>query len=151
MDNVWVLVADHSRARLFACERLGKALSLLDTIDRPEGRAHLGELVTDAPPSARSSGGGGRHALAEGQDVKRELDNRFVRSLVDRLDKAYLAGRFRRLAVIAAPAMLGQWRRCVVKSLSPAVVLEIDKDLAQAPVAQVEKLLRDAHLWVTGA
>jgi protein required for attachment to host cells len=145
VDNVWVIVADRARAHVYACERLGKPVTLVESIEHPEGRAHVGDLVTDSPPSAQGGAGAARHGMGEAQDVKRELDARFARELADRMQKAHKQGRFYRLAVVAAPAMLGHWRQAVSGALAEKVVAEIDKNLVNVKPEVLEKTLAEAH------
>ena len=146
MDNIWVLVADQAQATIYACERLGRSLSLIEQVAHPEGSAHVGELLEDdSAPRTQDHVGAGRHAMAEPQDVKRELAERFARQLIAKLEAAHHAGRFDRLAIVAAPQLLGQLRHALGHPLQDRVVCELHKNLVKATPEAVAQSLKEAH------
>ena len=141
MADIWVLVADRAEARIFSCARLGQDLELLETHTNPQGRAHVGELISDTASRVHDSKGNARHSMAEAQDVKREDSVHFARELNKRLEQAQQQGKFAKLAVIAAPAMLGHLREVMHKPLAALLVAELDKDLVHADAGAIARAL----------
>jgi protein required for attachment to host cells len=147
MDGIWVVVADQAQARIYACDRLGHALTLVKTMDHPDGRAHVGDLLADdSAPRTHDRFGDGRHSMAEPQDVKQVLVERFARQVAEMLGEAHHAGRYRKLALVAPPQLLGQLRLALDGPVKDVVVCEVDKHLVQAAPETVANTLREASL-----
>ena len=145
-NDTWVLVADQAGARIFACGRLGRPLTLVEEISHAEGSAHVGELLADGTaPRVQDAQSGARHSMAERSDVKRELSERFARQLVNTLEKARKAGRFAKLALVAPPQLLGQLREQLHRPLADTVVLELDKHLTDASPEALASALDEAR------
>lgn len=122
--TTWALVSNGVRARI---------LRTLDDSDReapPElvrktKAAHLRDHLSDRPGRSFSSDASGRRsALVPGSDPILHDMEEFARELVDLLDDAHRARAFDRLAMIAAPRMLGLLRNAMPPTLHACVVLE---------------------------
>lgn len=138
----WILVADNSRARIFAAEKAAGSIHEIQTLAFPEGRLHEGDLTTD-------KGGRGHDPMAgaHGIDVegahKHENAERFANLICDTLDAARTKGEFRKLYVLAAPAFLGLLRKHQTPSLKSMIADEIDKNLTTQTPEAIRKSLPD--------
>lgn len=145
-SGTWVLIADGSRARLFATEGPGGAL-------RPAlGKELIGtnlpsrDLASDRPGRTFDSGGEGRHAMERPTDPKRHAKWSFAHDIADILESERKKNAFEALVVVAAPEVLGDLRSEFGADLRRMVTAEIDKDLTKVPTRDLsdhlEKLMR---------
>jgi protein required for attachment to host cells len=141
MSNTWVVVADSSRARIFAVDQPRGPLQELDILAHPEARLHEQELTTDLPGRAFDSGGEGRHAMGQGVSPKEQEALRFAKRTADYLEAARVEGRFDKLILVAAPRFLGQLRQQFSPPAAAAIVQEIAKNLAQQPADEIRQHL----------
>jgi protein required for attachment to host cells len=129
----WILVADNSRARIFTAEKAAGPITEISTLTFPEGRLHEGDLTTDKPGRGQAPGAGA-HGVNGGDGAKQENAERFASLLCEDLEAARNQGRFSKLYVVAAPALLGLLRKHLSSPLRQMVVGELDKNLTtQAP------------------
>ena len=138
MSDLWVLVANSAEARIYTGKHPRSSLTLLETLQHDASRAPARELISDAPGRVHDRFGPGRHSVESGQRAKTWEAERFAREIADRLSRAYQAGVFARLVVIAAPAFLWQLRRVMDKSVAAAVTAEVNKDLVHADAQTVQ-------------
>lgn len=121
---------------------------------RPDGRAEgiderlahpvlpLREIMADRPGRSFSSGSHGqRSAMVYASDPEREADRAFAEAIAARLGALHREGALRRLAILAAPEMLGHLRAAIGAGsgagsgagLGAAVVLEEAVNLLNLP------------------
>ena len=93
---------------------------------------------TDIAP--RQSIGGQRSAMDQ-TDWHDQEEQRFLHSLLGRLDAALNQGQTKSLIVVAPPRALGVLRPAYSHALRAAVRGEIDKDLVKLPVPEIERHL----------
>lgn len=142
-STIWVLVADATRARVFATEkRNGELLERFDLVN-PEGRLHEGDLATDQSGRTANSATGMRHSLGRAQSLKPRAAQRFAREVSDRLEKERTRGAFGKLYVVAAPSFLGLLRKAMDEDTADRVAGEVDKDLSRASAREVRRALPD--------
>ncbi len=129
----WVLIADGSRARLFATENSGSAL-------RPAlGQEWIGtnlpsrDLASDRPGRSFDSGGEGRHAMEPPTDPKRHAKWSFAHDIAQLLEAERKNNAFESLVVVAPPEVLGDLRSEFGVELRRMVATEINKDLTKVP------------------
>lgn len=129
----WILVADNSRARIFAAEKATSGLEEISSLTFPEGRLHEGDLTTDK--GGRSQGvGTGAHGINGDEAHKQGNAERFASLICEDLETARNEGRFNKLYVVAAPALLGHIRKQQSGPLRQMVAGELAKNLtAQSP------------------
>jgi protein required for attachment to host cells len=97
-------------------------------------------LGTDAPGRALNPPGTPRSAM-EQTDWHTQEEERFLRTLADRLDAAVNAGQAKSLFLVAPPRALGVLRQAYSHALRAALRAEIDKDFVKLPVHEIEKHL----------
>ncbi len=134
-EKTWIVVAESSRARLFA--RNGSKLDEIETLVHPQGRVRNRDLDSDRPGRTFDSAGPGRHAMNRHNDPKRTEAMNFARQIVERLESARTRGSFTRLVLIAAPEFLGLLRQDMSAPLAGLVTRSIDKNLVQADAGEI--------------
>lgn len=140
--KTWALVTNGVRARIFRNLDNGDSEEPIEVISKAES-THLRDIMSDKPGRSFSSGAGGRRSAMEpGSDpVYREMQD-FAQKTLSALETHRRAGRFNRLAIFAAPKMLGILRREMPPALREVVVLEKGANLIGLPEADLRKLIR---------
>ncbi|MFY9974520.1 MAG: host attachment protein [Chromatiaceae bacterium] len=138
----WILVADASRARIFAAEKALSPLEEIRALTSPEGRLHEGDLVSDKGGRDRNPGVGA-HGFNVEDEHKQDNAERFAAQVCHELEAARNAGEFRKLYVVAAPGFLGMLRRHQSSPLRQMVAGEVDKNLSTQDPASIRKCLPD--------
>ena len=107
---------------------------------------HVELVALDTPKlEHESAGSGGRHRSSTANpDGSRQDEDDFVAAAVAHLNREALAGRLTHVAIIADPRTLGEMRRHYGEALSTRLLVEIGKDLAHRPPAEIEAALRAA-------
>ncbi len=138
----WILVADASRARIFAADKALSPLNEIRTLTFPEARLHEGDLVTDKGGRDRNPGVGA-HGF-NGEDAhKQDNADRFASHVCQELESARNAGEFRKLYVVAAPGFLGMLRHHQSSALRQMIAGEVDKNLSTQDPTTIRKCLPD--------
>jgi protein required for attachment to host cells len=135
-QRTFVLVADASRARLFAHEphenTPGKFV-LLEEFDHPASRAKVADIMADKPGRTFSSGPmtAARSAKEYRTDPKQVEAEKFVRELSRHLVSSFDAHAFDALVVAAPPKFLGLLRAALAQQhdhVSERVIAWHEKD-----------------------
>ena len=138
----WILVCDGAKALVL--ENVGdEKFPNLQTKDVYQQEEFAVQEAADAPGRISKSAAGQRSAV-ETLDKHDQSEGAFFKNLMDRLDAAALAGKFKSLVVVAPPRALGLLRQAYSKHVEQAVRGEIDKDLVGLPVHEIEKRLTAA-------
>ena len=138
----WVVVADESRAAVYARETKRGPMRELFELDNPDGRKKPGELVTDRGGRAFDSGGQGRHAMGqEKSGPKGQIAAAFAKQIATRIGKATHNGECRGYVLVAAPRFLGVLRDAVATNCSVAPYKTIDKDVVGRDTGFLQKLV----------
>ena len=133
MSTVWVLVADASRARVFAADnRVGNDLEELTDRLHPESRLHNRDLVSDRPGRASDRGSVARSSVEEEGGPKEHEATVFARELAGMLTEGAGEGRFEHLVLCAPPAFMGELREKLDAGVRQRVSAEVTKDLTRA-------------------
>lgn len=138
----WILVADNSRARIFEAKTSAGPITEISSLTFPEGRLHEGDLVTDKIGRGQSSGAGA-YGMNADDGHKQDNAERFAGLICEDLESARNQGRFSKLYILAAPALLGLLRKQQSSPLRQVVVGEIDKNLTTQPPEAIRKYLPD--------
>lgn len=141
METIWVVVADHVRARVFESAGPHGALAETEDLVHPEGRLHANEMASDRPGVTHDGAGEGPHGM--GQEVEpREVEAaRFAKEISRALADARVAGKFDRLYVIAEARFLGNMRSAMDVEVRRRLAGEVSLDLTRASVEDIR-----AHL-----
>ncbi|MEJ2308606.1 MAG: host attachment protein [Gammaproteobacteria bacterium] len=101
--NIWFLVADAARARIF--ETTGKSVALTEIMDFTEPHARIDEtlLASDEPGRQATAGGPGTHGMQEKITPREQEDIRFAAELAGQLQESLNEGSFDELYITAAP------------------------------------------------
>jgi len=148
--TTWVLIANASQARLYACHGRFDQIDLVREFEHTASRAKGTELLTDRPGHSASGHGGRRTSLPSHTDARRHEHERFALEIVRELDAAHAAHRFDRLVLMASAQFLGMLKSQLSKGLVQAVTHTEDRDYTGVPVGELVKELR-ARLGPGGA
>ncbi len=139
--QIWVVVADSSRARIFA--RVGKSAQLteIDDLVHPESRSLSHDLSSDRPGRTFESRGHTRHAKQPKHTPHENALDDFAQDLARRLERGRKNREFQQLILVAGPRFLGR----IHQHLSPATAALVKWELHKNLVRRSEKTIR-AHL-----
>lgn len=143
MNSIWIVVADTSRARIFAAEGGYGSMVEIQTLAHPQARLHEGDLVSDRAGRDRNPGPSGQHNMGQESEAKQEEAVKFAAQVCEELETGRVKGRFIKLYVIAAPGFLGVLRKHQSSSLQKLVAAEISKNLATHDLSQIRSILPD--------
>jgi protein required for attachment to host cells len=141
MADIWVLVADSSRARVFEVTREDPTLREIAAFTNPEGRIAQRELRHDRLPRVNESMGHARHAIEPHTSLKQKITDRFVRTLRDELDRGHAAHRYKNLVLVAAPRFMGALHGALDDSLQKCVVAEVRHNLTLMSSTKIRERL----------
>ncbi|WP_417599925.1 host attachment family protein [Pararhodobacter oceanensis] len=141
--GAWVLVADSEKALLLVNEGDRKAMHLQlmqkDEQDNPPSR----EQGANRPGRAQDGTGPHRSALDD-TDWHQLAKERFAADLADLLYKPAHQGKFEKLVIVAAPAVLGILRSAVHVTVEEKIIAEVPKNLTDQPLDEIEKRVAEA-------
>jgi len=139
MSELWVVVADQSKARIFTVSDSSK-LQPLEELAHPAARELEQNLTTDRPGRAFDSTGKGRHAMGSSVEPAKQENIRFAKHIFEHIQSAQNNGRCNRLLLVAGPPFLGLLRENL-KALSGIDVSEVEKNLGQFDAMEIRKHL----------
>lgn len=144
--KTWALVSDGVRARILRDLEDGDSQDPIELVSKAKS-THLRDYLSDKAGRSFVSGADGRRSAMEpGSDpVLRDMQD-FAQETFSVLEDHFRQGHLTRLAIFAAPKMLGVLRREIPASLNSAVTLERDLNLINLPEAD----LRDAVIRALG-
>jgi protein required for attachment to host cells len=140
MSNIWVVVADSSRARIFSAEKPASQLVEIETLAHPQARLHESDLVSDRSGRDRNPGSMS-HGMGNEAETKNEESIRFAIQVNETLDSGRNRGKFGKLYVIAAPEFLGTLRKHRSSPLEKLIAGEVAKNLAAHNMDEIRKNL----------
>ena len=164
MPKNWIVVANHSGARIFtlapAAPRLkdpqavqyneqGLPPSRLlerETLEHPEGRMKAQAIDADRPGRSFQSAGTKRHSMTRKVDPKTQQAIAFARQVAGRLENARRQGELERLILVAAPEFLGLLRENFSVDLRRIIDQEFSLDLCQMKPQEIRSHLPEANL-----
>ncbi len=144
MEKTWIVVANASRARLFAREGTAGALTEVDDLINAAVRLRTADTETDrlgptsAGKSRHNTGGALPNKAYEPPQTPAEHETElFARSVITCLLDGYRQGRYQHLELVAAPQFLGLLRQMLDPTLKPLVQRELNKDYTHASVSEL--------------
>jgi len=141
MSNYWILVAESSRAKIYAAEGKRAPLTEIEDFAHPQGRLHEGDLVSDSPGSDGGSVGQGRHVLDDETNARKQEAIVFARELANHLNTERNKGSFKSLVIIAPPTFLGLLRDHLSSEVMDIVSQQIDKNLIHKSAEEIQQWL----------
>jgi len=139
--RTWILVAHRAGARIFAHTSPHQPLTLVETIDHPEGRLRNHDLDADAGGRTHDSMGAHRHAMETEHSATDHLAEVFAKTLVGKLRAGREAKACDRIILVADPRMLGKLRDVMDAFTAAAADRSLDKDLGNLPDTEVTEYL----------
>jgi len=145
VNNVWVLVCDAAKARVFEIRDGDPTWHAVQLVLHEGSRSKASELV-GGPSGTRSSEGRSVHhnALAPASSPKEVEKDAFARTLVTTLDQAMRSAHFRKWVLVAPPHFLGLMREEITSELEKHLLTTVDKDFNDLAVHELSERLRDA-------
>ncbi|WP_223642012.1 host attachment protein [Corallococcus sp. EGB] len=134
--RLWILVANASRARLFATDAKAEKWDLIEQFQHDESRARAADLLNQADnPNAGTLHG----PVPENEpDGRRQLEHeRFARELSARLDKGVDTHAFDQVVIAAPPGFLGLLRGLLSTRVKQRVRLDLDADYSNLPAREL--------------
>lgn len=140
MENVWVLIADSYRARIFSVASPQKLLEIKDMI-HPAAHLKDSSLGTDSPGRAQDSHGPHRHAMEEPTPLHETESRKFIHEVGTYLNQRI--NDFDKLHLVAPPKMLGYLRTHLPKSVQAKIAHEMAKDIITESTDSLPQRLED--------
>jgi len=138
----WVVVADESKAIVYASDSRTGPLRALFSIDNEAARKKTDELISDSGGRSFDSHGKGRHTLAnEKTGPKKHAAMIFAKQIAERIEKVMHDGSCRGFALVAAPRFLGVLRDVISKAINAEPYAAVDKEVVGQSTEVIEKLL----------
>ncbi|MEX1200344.1 MAG: host attachment protein [Methylophaga sp.] len=135
MKQKWIVVAESSRARIFAVDSKNQPLIEIDDLVNPASRVQNHDLVADRP--GRHSRGSSQHALEPHSDPQKLQAQRFAQSLSDRLEAGRVGGDFNDLVIVAPSGFMGLLRQQIGHTTQKHISHTLTKNLIQKSEAQI--------------
>ena len=146
-SEIWIIVVDSSRARIFAAGAPLGPLTEVDNLVHGEGRLRNQDLISDDEGRAFNSKGDGRHGMESKTDAKTQEQVNFAAEISHYLEQGYRGLNFSRLYLVAPPAMMGLLREHMGKNMQQVLVGTLDKNLVQLTPKEIRSHLPE-KMWV---
>lgn len=138
-NDVWVVVANSTVARIFKAETVNR-LKELETLIHPESRQLTSELVSDKQGRTFESTHSGTRSAMEPKHNPQAIEfDIFAKHLSEHLDSACENGLYKKLYLAANPAFLGLLRQHLNAKTMKAIASQIDKDITQLGPNEISK------------
>ncbi|MCA9636568.1 MAG: host attachment protein [Myxococcales bacterium] len=137
----WILVADASRARLFASEGGSGPWAAVDALVHPESRAKGIDLAADRPGRVQQRTTEGRASMEAHTHPKEVEAEQFAHELAARLHAGHGDGSYRDVVLVAPPHFLGLLRGALDEQVARKVRASVDKDLTFVPDRELPERL----------
>jgi protein required for attachment to host cells len=142
-EEIWVLVADGSRARILRKDEGNrKQLRTIEGMTFSHELPKTSEVVRDRLPRTFESVGDTRHGVATEVDPHREEKRKFAGELADALDAELVKKSFDRLVIVAPAQMLGDLRSALTPAVRARTATEVVLDLTKVPDAEIASHLK---------
>jgi protein required for attachment to host cells len=135
------VVADAAQAQIYSRPTRRAPLELVQSFAEEQSRAAEHELVSDSPGRSFDSMGAARHSMQPEHTARQNLREAFVRKIADFVETGRTANRFAHLAIVAAPALLGELRVHLSEPALQLLTTEIPKHMTTAKPAAIAAAL----------
>lgn len=140
----WIVVADHSCARLFQALVPTAPLQEIEDLVNPVAHLREADLVSDRPGHVVKGRGGPSRTVGQHETHKDRAADQFANTVCSRLLQARLDGSMGKLYVIAEPGFLGLMRKHMDTATKALIADEINKDVTKYSAAELRALLPQA-------
>jgi protein required for attachment to host cells len=131
-DALWILVANSSRARLFATDERAERWDLREEFQHLESRVLSKDLMEQ--PDNPNAGSLHKPQPENEPDARQHLEaDRFARELSERLERGVNDHAFERLVIAAPPAFLGRMRKHISQRVYQRLMLDLNADYVNVP------------------
>ena len=142
MKTTWILVADASRAKLYAQAGPASAMYMAQEFEHAASRMKGAQLASDRPGRILSKGTG-HGSLADPTDPKEFEAARFAQELAQVLDKGRATNAFQQLVVVAPAHFSGELNRHLSAHTREKIGATIHKDYTQLPPTELVAALSE--------
>ena len=139
MESMWIMVADASRAHLYAQDTGNHGLSVLREFSHPESRMKGIELASDR--AGRLQGKDYGHSANEPNDPKKYEAERFAIELAQALEQGRASGLFKQFMLVAPPHFNGLLKQHLTEHTRALLNVDIEKDFTQLSQSDLVKRL----------
>ncbi|MEQ8803395.1 host attachment protein [Haliea sp.] len=143
--STWLLVANASRARLFATQARPRTLTLLEEFSHPQSREKNEDLSSDRPghfqTTSQGMDGANRGAFAEPTNPKDYEHERFAAELAEHLNEGRTSNRYDNLMLVASPHFLGLLNQQLNEHVAKLATVHVSKDYTALDEAALVKKL----------
>lgn len=142
--KTWALVTDGVRARVLRGLERGQSDAPHELISKSPS-THLLDVLSDRSGQKGTPGPGHRGAAIQAgrEAIRRDMQD-FARDIGDLLERHRRVGDFDRLAIFAAPDMLGILHQDITADLRATVILERAVNLIVLPALELREVVLDA-------
>ncbi len=138
----WVVVADESKAVVYARDTRSGPLREVFSLDNEAARMKIEQLTSDSGGRSFDSKGKGRHTMTnEKADPKKHAASTFSKQIAERIGTVMHDGSCRGFALVAAPRFLGVLRDAVSVATSAEPYATVDKAVVGQDTTVIERLL----------
>lgn len=142
-QNALVLVVDGRKMLLLRNHGDSNGIDLQTDAHSERGDAKDQDMKTDAAGRSHSPAGSGLPGGTMGEsDYHQQAENRFAAQVADQMRTMALAHQFEHLVVIAPPRTLGELRHHWHKEVQNRILVEIDKEMTDRPVADIAAMVQ---------
>lgn len=139
-----VLVADKVKAQLYELPSPRGGLKSLQCFVNPAGQMPERALGTSRPGRVTSGTGRVRHAYQPKHGLKQHAEEVFIRQIGSALATDAELAHGAPIVLVAAPRLLGLYRRHLAAAVRDRIALEIKLDLTKLPAAELTRRVREA-------
>lgn len=141
MTDIWILVADRARARLFSLSEAAPCMIEIEDFVNPAARTPSHEREHAPPPRVHDRVGEGRHAIEAHTSPREKATSQFAAMLGSHLKHAHDEQRYRDLVLVAPPRFLGALNAALGVRLGETVLLRVSKNLTRSPEKEIREAL----------
>ncbi|MGZ3458552.1 MAG: host attachment protein [Archangium sp.] len=135
-DALWILVANGSRAKLFATDERAERWDLREEFFHEESRSFSRTLLNQ--PDNPNAGSLHKPQPENEPDARQQLEHdRFARQLADKLERGLNDRAFDRLVIAAPPGFLGLLRKHISPRVRQRLMLDFRADYVNVPVREL--------------
>ena len=138
----WVVVADESKAIVYARDTRSGPLRELFSLDNDAARKKTDQLISDSGGRSFDSYGKGRHTKTSKEaNPKKTAAAALAKRIAERIAIVVHDGSCRGFALVAAPRFLGELRHAISIATTSEPYATVDKEVVDQDKNVIEKLL----------